>query len=80
MPLTSSSAIDTETTGMSSAVRPAPLNCLKNATLLSPLSVLKTTSGLAALTLLMIVPNSVWPSGVYSSPSDVHAVGRRRTP
>ena len=44
MPLTSSSAIDTETTGIVAAVSPAFLYCLKNATLQSPLSVLNTAS------------------------------------
>ena len=35
-------------TGSDSAVRPASLNCLKKATLLSPLSVLKMASGAAS--------------------------------
>ncbi len=69
MPPTSSSAIETETTGMSSAERPALLYSLKKATLESPLSVLKTASAPAAFTLLTIVEKSVWPSGAYSSPT-----------
>ena len=69
MPPTSSSAMDTETTGIFSAVRPTFLYCLKNATLESPLRVLKTASAPEALTLLTIVENSVSPSGAYSSPT-----------
>lgn len=69
MPRTSSSATDTDMTGMSLALTPASLSCLKNATLLSPLRVLKTASGSASLTFVMSVPYSVWPSGVYSSPT-----------
>ncbi len=63
MPLTSSSAIETDSTGIASAVSPADLYSLKKATLLSPLRVLKTASAPAALTLLTMVPNSVEPSG-----------------
>jgi hypothetical protein len=63
MLLTSSSAIDTDTTGMAAAVSPADLYSLKKATLLSPLSVLKTALAPDDLTLLTIVENSVEPSG-----------------
>ena len=69
MPPTSSSAMDTETTGIASAVRPTFLYSLKNATLESPLRVLNTASAPAPLTLLTIVAKSVWPSGAYSSPT-----------
>lgn len=68
MPPTSSSAIDTDITGMVSAVRPALRYSLKKATLESPLRVLKTASALALRTLPTMVEKSVWPSGAYSSP------------
>ena len=69
MPVISSSATLTEMIGSSSGVIPASLSCLKKATLESPFSVLKTTSGSAALILVITVLYSVWPSGVYSSPT-----------
>jgi hypothetical protein len=47
MPRTSSSATETDITGMSLADTPAPSSCLKNATLESPLSVLTRKSDLA---------------------------------
>lgn len=68
MPLTSSSATDTDMTGIWSALIPVLLSCLKNATLLSPFKVLKTASGFASTILLTSVLYSVCPSGVYSSP------------
>ena len=80
MPLTSSSAIDTETTGILSAVRPAFVYSLKNATLVSPLRVLNTTSGLAALTLVTIVANVGVAERRVLLADDLDAVGRRRTP
>ena len=71
MPTTSSSATLTETVGMVAAVMPALRRDLKKATLESPFSVLNTASGLAWLSLLTTVEYSVWPSGVYSSPTTV---------
>ena len=53
--------------------RPAAAICLKNETLLSPLSVLKITSGLAAWILFTIALKSVPPSGTYSSPATIEA-------
>ncbi len=64
MPPTSSSAMDTDTTGMSCGVRPTFLYSRKNATFESPLSVLNTASASALRTLLTIVEKSVEPSGV----------------
>ena len=64
MPLTSSSAIDTETTGIFCGVRPALVYSLKNATLESPLRVLNTAPASDARTLLTMVEKSVEPSGV----------------
>ena len=69
MPPTSSSAIDTETTGVVSALRPTFLYSLKNATFESPLSVLNTASAPEPLSLVTIVEKSVCPSGAYSSPT-----------
>ena len=76
-PRTSSSAVETEITGSVLASRPASLNCLQKATLVSPLIVWKTASGLAFLILLIVVAYSVLPSGAYSSPTIVEAVGLR---
>ena len=59
MPPTSSSAIDTLSTGIASAVRPAFLYSLKNATFESPLRVLNTASASALLTFETMVEKSV---------------------
>ena len=64
MPPTSSSAIDTDTTGIACGVRPTFLYSRKNATLESPLRVLNTASASAVRTLLTMVEKSVEPSGV----------------
>ncbi len=58
-PPTSSSAIDTDTTGIVSGPSPAFLYSLKNATLESGSSVLNTASAPADLTLLTMVEKSV---------------------
>ncbi len=53
------------------AVIPASVSCLKKATFESPLRVLITHEGLAALIFETIVAKSVCPIGVYSSPATV---------
>ena len=63
MPPTSSSATDTETVWILSGVLPLALSSLKKATLLSPFSVLNTTSGLASRTFDTMVATLVSPSG-----------------
>ena len=80
MPRTSSSAIETETIGILSAVQARVLELLEERDVAVAVERVEHASGLAALILLTIVANSVSPSGGYSSPDDLHAVGLGRRP